>query len=79
MKNFLLGVLATLSLGLLSFKSVQEFITIKPARPKHTVVLTTSYDKIDSFIINYVNKGYMVHAITNAGSAASNTIIMVKY
>lgn len=79
MKNFLFGVLATLSLGLLSFKSVQEFVTIKPATPKYTTVVSCDYNDINSNVIKYVNKGYVVHSITNGGGYTANTIIMVKY
>lgn len=76
MKNFLLGIMtATLLLITIAASVPNDLITIKPAKPIHTVVYN-GYPAID-FIVKYSKLGYVV---TNSfGDGSSSTVVMCKY
>ena len=79
MKNYLLGVLSILVIGLLSFNSIEEMLTVKPALPKSVMsVRVRGYD-INATILKYTKQEYILKNISAMDESWHVTIVMEKY
>lgn len=76
MKNFILGCLFIL----LTAAGTASIMTVKPATPKATVVLTTNYDSDDikNKIYPYLRKGYIVKSVAGTSQYGRDWIVVME-
>lgn len=79
MKNYLLGVLSILVIGLLSFNTIEEISTIKPAKPKSVFAGVVYSHEVQGVIYNYTKQGFIVKTISHSSYRNTTAIVMEKY
>jgi len=76
MKNSIAYALGVITISLFSFTAGSNFNTIKPLKPKSTVILTDH--RSDNTWKGYVKKGYQIQHIAS-GDRYYRTLVLVKY
>lgn len=79
MKNYLLGIATVLFLGLMSFNSIQDILTVKPALPKEVYVNNLYGSELKNTIFEQSKKGFIVKSVMVRGNTSSYILIMEKY
>lgn len=71
-----------LCLVILTSATTVSVMTVKPATPKSVISIYEDADKINSKILNYCNKGYIVKQLSfsmNGNGAREAIVVMEKY
>jgi len=82
MKNLFYFIAGVLFITLISATTV-SIMTVKPARPKATIVFSNDYTEEEFMdkIKTYVKQGYIVKSIAGSGKQYTDTwiVVMEKY
>lgn len=71
-----------LCLVILTSATTVSVMTVKPATPKSVISIYEDADKINSKILNYCNKGYIVKQLSfsmNGNGTREAIVVMEKY
>lgn len=79
MKKFFYFIAGVLFVALISATTV-SVMTIKPANPKLVIVKFIKNDDVESEIISYYKKGFILKSASTVGTSGATTLItMEKY
>lgn len=80
MKNYLLGALTVLVIGLMSFNTIDDILTVKPSVPKQLFFDTRySSDDLRKLIFQKHKEGFIVKSVAYDNQYGRCILIMEKY